>query len=404
MLTVPQVALLIREAVQSFGKDNAPRLAAALTYFTIFALIPLLILAITFMTSLLADPSIQQRIVDFVSNNFGADVGKTLSDLIAERGDEVDLSRGVTTGAIVGLATLAWGATNLFVQLQASLNELWNVPEDATGGFAGQLKTRGKGLLMVLGFGVVMLLFFGLNTYMSAIATQLGEAWGAGAFLARLGTLILGAVLLTGVFAVIYRVLPNVRLRWKDVLVGAAFTAVLFSLLQLVITWYFANFAPGSAFGAYSSIILLLLWIYYNSMALFFGAEMTYAYAKHFGSSEAARSAQVKEEGYLTPREARAIAYAAETGGAMTPQQRQRAWQRTTRMEQPHSMLTMQQSAPKPVLPSIGGALWNALAAVLAVPALLLAKALGLGGTKQVTQKRVTVHTDKDAIYTTPKR
>ncbi|ADY25675.1 ribonuclease BN [Deinococcus proteolyticus MRP] len=400
MLTVPQTALLVREAATSFGKDNAPRLAAALTYFTIFALVPLLILAITFLTSLLADPGVQQRIVEFLSSNFGADVGNALQTMIDNQDDKVDLSRGITAGALIGLATLAWGATNLFVQLQASLNELWNVPPEATGGFAGQLKTRGKGLLMVLGFGVVMLLFFGLNTYMSAIAQQLGEAWGAGAFLARLGTLLLGSLLLTGVFAVIYRVLPNVRLQWRDVLVGAAITAVLFSILQVIISWYFANFAPGSAFGAYSSIILLLLWIYYNSMILFFGAELTYAYAKHFGSSEASLSAQIKEEGYLTSREARAIAYAAETGGALSPQQRQRAWQRTTRMDHPHSMLTMQQSAPKALLPSVFGALWNALVAVLAVPALLLAKALGLGGKKQVVQKRVTVHTDKGTLYT----
>lgn len=400
MLTVPQTALLVREAVTSFGKDNAPRLAAALTYFTIFALVPLLILAITFLTSLLADPNVQQRIVDFLTNNFGADVGSAIQTMIDNQDEKVDLSSGITAGALIGLATLAWGASNLFVQLQASLNELWNVPDEATGGFVGQLKTRGIGLLMVLGFGVVMLLFFALNTYMSAIGQQLGEAWGIGAFLARLGTLALGALLLTGVFAVVYRVLPNVRLQWKDVLVGAAITAVLFSILQVIISWYFANFAPASAFGAYSSIILLLLWIYYNSMILFFGAELTYAYAKHFGSSEANLSAQLKEEGYLTPREARAIVYAAETGGALTPQQRQRAWQRATRMDQPHSMLTMRQSAPKSLLPSVVGALWNALVAVLAVPALLLAKALGLGGQKQVVQKRVTVHTDKGTLYT----
>lgn len=396
------MALLVREAGTSFSKDNAPRLAAALTYFTIFALAPLLILAIAMMSGLLSDPGFQQRIVDFMATNLSPDIAKQIGEFL--KGGNVDPSKGITSSLIVGLPALAWGATNLFVQLQASLNELWNVPDEATGGFAGQLKTRGIGLLMVLGFGVVMLLFFGLNTYMSAIAQNLGEAWGAGAFLARLVTLTLGSVLLTGVFAVIYRVLPNVRLQWRDVLVGAAITAVLFAILQVIISWYFANFAPASAFGAASSLILLLLWIYYNSMILFFGAELTYAYAKHFGSSEASLSARIKEEGYLTPREARAIAYAAETGGALTPQQRQRAWQRTTRMEQPRSMLTLQQSAPKPVLPSLAKALWNALSAVLAVPALLLARALGLGGKKQVIQKRVTVHSDKGTVYTKPPR
>ncbi|GHG07779.1 hypothetical protein GCM10017783_20430 [Deinococcus piscis] len=398
MLTVPQTALLVREATTSFGKDNAPRLAAALTYFTIFALVPLLILAIAVMSGLLADPNFQQRIVDFLAANVDPKIAEQIGEFL--KGGKVDPSKGITSSLLVGLPALAWGASNLFVQLQASLNELWNVPDEASGGFVGQLKTRGIGLLMVLGFGVVMLLFFALNTYMSAIAQQLGEAWGVGALLARLGTLLLGALLLTGVFAVIYRVLPNVRLQWRDVLVGAAITAVLFSVLQIIISWYFANFAPTSAFGAASSIVLLLLWIYYNSMILFFGAELTYAYAKHFGSSEANLSAKLKEEGYLTPREARAIAYAAETGGALSPQQRQRAWQRTTRMEQPHSMLTMQQSAPKPVMPSVAGALWNALSAVLAVPALLLTKALGLGGKKQVVQKRVTVHTNKGTLYT----
>lgn len=398
MLSVPQTALLLREAATSFSKDNAPRLAAALTYFTIFALVPLLILAIAVMSGLLNDPDFQQRIVDFMAKNLSPDIAAQIGELLKE--GKIDPSEGISSSLIVGLPALAWGASNLFVQLQASLNELWNVPDEATGGFMGQMKTRGVGLLMILGFGVVVLLFFALNAYMSGAAEQLGAAWGAGAFFARLGTLALGAALLTGVFAVIYRVLPNVRLQWHDVLVGSAITAVLFSVLQVVISWYFAKFAPASAFGAASSIVLLLLWIYYNSMILFFGAELTYAYAKHFGSSEASMSAKIKEDGYLTPREARAIAYAAETGGALTPQQRQRAWQRTTRMEQPHSMLTMQQSAPKPVLPSVGAALWNALAAVLAVPALLLAKALGLGGKKQVLQKRVTVHTDKGTMYT----
>lgn len=392
MLSFSNIVMLLREAATSFGKDNAPRLAAALTYFTIFALVPLLILAITFITNLLTDPGIQERIIGFVADSVSTDLATALRDLLEERRGEVDLSRGITSGAIVGLGSLAWAATNLFVQLQASFNQLWNVPEEAAAGFGNQLRVRGKGLLMVLGFGVVLIAFFALNTYLSAAAGAIGESVGGfGTVLARLATFSLGALVLTGVFAVMFRVLPNVRLQWRDVTVGAAVTAVLFTLLQVFITWYFAKFSPGSAFGAYSSIILLLLWIYYNSMVLFFGAELTYAYAKHFGSTEALQSAKIKEDGYLSPREAKAIAYAAESGGALSPQDRRRAWERTTGREQPHTMLRVEQHTPREVLPSLSATLWNALSAVMAIPAVALLRLFNLKGSRHVVEQRHTV-------------
>lgn len=393
MLTFPQITLLIREAALSFGRDQAPRQAAAMTYFTLFALAPLLILLVAVLTTVLNDPNVQERIFSFISKTITPEVGQQLAEFVEN--SKFNITKGLGTGLLVAFPVLAWGATNLAVQLQLSLNDLWNVPPEATGGFLGQLKTRGQGLLMVLGFGAVIVLFFAFNTYLSAVAAQVAAGSGLGTLLTRLVTLALGIIALTGVFAVIYRVIPNVKLQWRDVTVGAAVTAILFSLLQMVIGYYFARFAPQSAFGAAGSVIALLLWIFYSYMIFFFGAELTFAYAKHFGSAEALLSARNKEDGYLSLREARAIAYAAEGGAALTPQQRRRAWERATRLDQPHSMLTLEQSAPRRVLPSVTGALWHALSAVLAVPTLLLLKLLGLGGTKRVVQKRVTVHTDK---------
>ncbi|MFC6591925.1 YihY/virulence factor BrkB family protein [Deinococcus lacus] len=351
MLPFSAVLKLLQEAFGAFNRDNAPRMAAALTFFSLFALAPLLVLAIAVSSSLLADNTVQERLISFITQNLTSSANPEAAQQTAGQlrellsASQAKLKDSVPLTYLLGFATLFWASTNLFVQLRGALNDLWHVPDDQEGGFLGMLVARAKGFAMIIGFGLLIVAFFGVNTYFSAAAQTLGEQIGVGVLLVRLVAAALGVILMTGVFAMIYRVLPNVQLQWKDVTIGAFVTAVLFIAAQVALSWYFANFLASSPFGAASSLILLLLWINYNSMILFFGAELTYAYAKHYGSSEAAISALNKDDGYLSEREARAIAYATERGARLAPQERPRAWNRREQPEQP-TMLTVTQKPP----------------------------------------------------------
>nr|WP_246581090.1 YihY/virulence factor BrkB family protein [Deinococcus aestuarii] len=383
---------LFREAALAFGQDKAPRLAAAIAYYALFSLAPLLLFAVAVAGFFLTDTTVVTNLLgpdSFVAQNLGEQAAGFLRELVS---NQEGLQRGSLVATTVGFVTLFLGATGLFVQLQDALNSMWGADPPPPQGVLAVVRSRVVSFLLILGMGLVLLAFLGLNTYLSSIAQQLGDIIGAGAFFVRLGTVALGLVLLTVVFAAVYKLLPSVRLEWREVWVGGAVTAALFTVGQLLIGLYLGRAAPGSVFGAAASLVILMLWIYYSGMIFFFGAEVTWVYSQKYGTRAGGASNVGKKQAVAAQGadiDTQPSAQEQEAAAQATPENPIRDARgrvlgmpvpRLPRRSRPRPPAA---TRPEPTVPGLGAALWNAVTAVLAIPAVLVLRMLGLRGGKK---------------------
>lgn len=378
------VPSLIWEAYLAFGQDRAPRLAAAIAYYAVFAIAPLLLLAVLVAGRFLSDSAVLDQLFgagSIIAQNLGTTTADFLRGLIKP---EI-LSRGSTTATALAFVTLFLGATGLFVQIQDALNSLWGADPVPPMNIGQVLVARLKSFVMILAIGVLLIAFLGLNTYLSAIAQRLGDTIGAGAFFVRAGTLLLSTAFLAPVFAAIYKVLPDVKLQWHEVWVGGIFTSTLFNLGQLLIGLYLGQAAPGNVFAGAGALVILLLWIYYSAMIFFFGAEVTWVYSQKFGT-HAGGAANVAKKQALA-------AQGAEISTSPSRQERealaaQDAPARDARgrvlgvevPQLPRVLPPVARHGEGRLLPSVRGTIWNAVLAILAIPAVMVLRVLGIAG------------------------
>ncbi|NTY00441.1 YihY/virulence factor BrkB family protein [Deinococcus sp. JMULE3] len=374
---------LLREAFLAFGQDQAPRLAAAIAYYAIFSLAPMLLLGVVLASRLIADVDVQAQLFgpgSLVAQNLGADTAEFLRTLV----NTDTLQKGSLIATLGAFVTLFLGATGLFVQLQGALNAMWGADPAPAQGFVHVLVTRVKSFVMILAIGLVLIVFLGLNTYLSAIAQGLGDTIGAGAFFVRLGTALLSMLFLTPVFAGIYKVLPDVKLEWREVWVGGAFTATLFTLGQLGIGLYLGQAAPGSVFAGAASLVVLLLWIYYSAMIFFFGAEVTWVYSQKFGTHAGGAANTAKKEALaaqgvdIDPTESAQERAAKDTSAVVRDARGRVLGVPVPKL--PRVLPQVPRREEGRVLPTVRAALWNAVTAVLAVPAVIVLRMLGITG------------------------
>lgn len=390
---------LIREAALAFGQDKAPRLAAAIAYYAMFSLAPLLLFAVAVAGFFLTNDAVIDNLFGasgLVAQNLGEQAADFLRSLVS---NQKGLQRGSLVATLVSFVVLLLGATGLFVQLQDALSSMWGADPPPPQGFVKMVQTRVISFLMILGIGVVLLAFLGLNTYLSAIAQRLGDVIGAGVFFVRVGTLLLSVLLLTLVFAAIYKFLPAVKLQWREVWVGSAVTATLFALGQLIIGLYFGRAVPGSAFGAAGALVALLVWIYYSGMIFFFGAEVTWVYSQKYGTraggavntgkKEALAAKGVEIDTTPSDQEAEAQANASPQDARTDVRGRVRlpGRRRAPARHGANGTFRVKTSTPQDVVPGVGGVLWNAVTAVMAVPAVLVLRLLGWKGTREGRRK-----------------
>ncbi|MBX8466801.1 YihY/virulence factor BrkB family protein [Deinococcus sp. RIT780] len=372
---------LLRDAFLAFGQDKAPRLAAAIAYYAMFSLAPLLLLAVLVAGQFLSSGTVLDDLfgpAGIVAQNLGLEAADFLRGLI----DTDALQKGSVIASIAAFVTLFMGATGLFVQLQDALNSMWGADPGPPQGIVNVLWTRVKSFLMILGIGLLLIAFLGVNTYLSAIAQRLGDTIGAGAFFVRAGTALLSVLFLAPVFAGIYKVLPDVKLEWREVWVGGFFTSTLFTLGQLGIGLYLGQAAPGSAFGAAATLIVLLLWIYYSAMIFFFGAEVTWVYSQKFGTHAGGAANTAKKQALA--------AQGAEIDPTESTQERDAKRQadgpvrdsrgRVLGVPVPRVLPRVPRREEGRVLPTVRAAVWNAVTAVLAVPAVIVLRVLGITG------------------------
>ncbi len=271
---------LLKETVSEWSEDRVPRLGAALAYYTGFSLAPLLLIMISIAGLVFGREAVQGQIVEQLRGLVGNEGAEAIQGMM----QSAARPRTGAFAAAISVATLLFGASGVFGALQDSLNTIWEVTPKPGRGVLGLIKDRFISFTMVLGMGFLLLVALFVSAALVALGTFLGGILPAPEFVLQAINLVVSFAVITLLFAMIYKVLPDVEIRWGDVWIGAAFTALLFILGKFALGLYLGKSSMSSAYGAAGSLIVVLLWVYYSAQILFFGAEFTQVYANRFGS------------------------------------------------------------------------------------------------------------------------
>ena len=277
---------LLRETLAEWWRDDALRLGAALSYYTVFSLAPILVVSVAVAGLVFGPEAASGRLVSEMQGLLGPDGARVISTLIERAAVRGDAGWAATA---LGLATIALGASGAFGQLQYALNEIWNVKTAPSRGLLGLVRDRFLSFSMVVVIGFLLLVALVVSAALSALDDIAGMY---GAILQPVLAVLNFAAsfaIVTFLFAAIFKVLPSTEIRWRDVWVGAAVTAALFVVGKEAIGLYLGNTSVASVYGAASSIVVILVWVYYSSQILFLGAEFTQVFARRRG--EASRAA-----------------------------------------------------------------------------------------------------------------
>lgn len=271
---------LLKETWQEWQEDNASRLAASLAYYTIFSLSPLLIIAISIAGAIFGEEAARGEIVGQIKGLVGTNGAEVIETAI-QNANQPDISNIASTISIV---VLLFGASGVFAELQEALNLIWEVKAKPQQGLWGFIRKRILSFSVVLGIGFLLLvsliisaILAALNNYLSGLVPGLDVIW-------QIVNFIVSFAVTTVLFALMYRFLPDVKIRWNDVWIGAIITSLLFSIGRFILGAYLGGGSFGSTYGAAGSLVIILAWVYYSTQILFFGAEFTQVYAKRYGS------------------------------------------------------------------------------------------------------------------------
>jgi membrane protein len=270
---------LFKETAREFNEDKVPRLGAALAYYTIFSIGPLLLIAVAMAGIFLGAEAARGQISGELGKIFGPVMSKSLEEMI----EAAAKPKSGTVATIIGVVTLILGASGVFGQLKDALNTIWNVETKPASGIVSFIQTRFLSMAMVLGIGFLLLVSLLFDAAVSALDPWLERLIGGEALIQTLSILLSFAISVV-LFAAIFRVLPDLKIAWHDVWLGAIFTALLFALGKWGLGVYLGKAAVGSAYGAAGSLVILLVWIYWSAQILFLGAEFTQVYARTFGT------------------------------------------------------------------------------------------------------------------------
>ena len=273
---------LISRTYQKFGEDKAPAFAAALAFFTIFSIAPILIIVIGIVSLALGASAAQGQLVNQLQGMVGPQAAQSIQQAI----QNTNTGGGGVWATVVGFAALLIAATGLVVQLKDVLNTIWGIkpaPKGGIGAILLALWSRLVSLLLILFVGILLLIFFSASSVLHSAGHYLSRLGVVADVLIRIGYYVFFIALITLLFGMLYKYLPDVRIRWKNVWVGAAGTALLFVLGNFLISLYLGRVGVGSTFGASGSLVLILLWIFYSAQIFLFGAEFTRVYTRSQG-------------------------------------------------------------------------------------------------------------------------
>lgn len=280
-MALKQLWGLVQKSAVSWIDDYASSMGAALAYYTMFSIAPLLLIVIAIAGFFYGEDAARGAIFAQLSGLVGVEGAAAVQGLLKS----VNKPATSVFATIVGLVTLLIGATAVFGELQDALNRIWRAPALVEkGALWGLLRRRVLAFGMILGIGFLLIVSLLLSAVLAAIGTWLGPAFAGWEALLHVINFVIGLGVITVLFAMIYKIMPRVRIAWRDVWLGAAVTALLFSVGKFLIGLYIGKTGVASGFGAAGSLVVLLVWIYYSTQIFLLGAEFTWVYANLYGS------------------------------------------------------------------------------------------------------------------------
>ena len=269
---------VLKHAFIGWWNDNVPRLGASLAYYTLFALAPILIVAIAVAGLVFGEQAVRGQIVGQISGLVGEQGARAVQAMLegaARRSSSIPAT-------VIGLVTAFLGATGAFIELQNALNAIWRVKPRPGVSVKAFLLQRLVSFGLVVGVGFVLLVSLLVSAALAALDHFLGNAFPGLAVLWSASSVVVSLGVVTLLFAMVYKVLPDVRLGWRDVWIGALVTAGFFTVGKLIIGLYLGTTSMASSYGAAGSVVVLLVWVYYSSQVVLLGAEFTRFYVEHF--------------------------------------------------------------------------------------------------------------------------
>ncbi len=268
---------MLKETGAGWVADKAPRLAAALAFYTILSAAPLLVVALSIAGMVYGRAAVEGQLVEQMRGLVGEEGAKAIQSMIAAAGGP-----GSGLAMVIGIVMLLLGASGVFAELQDALNTIWKAPPRKGAGWLAMVRDRAMSLAMVFGVAFLLLVTLVVSAVLSAL-TRFAGLEGIGV-VGQVVDFLVSIIVVTLLFAMMYKILPDVNIAWSDVWVGAVVTAFLFTVGKLLIGLYLGHAGLGSAYGAAGSLVVFVVWVYYSAQVLFLGAEFTKAYAERFGS------------------------------------------------------------------------------------------------------------------------
>lgn len=273
---------LLKNSALEFSDDNAIKLSASLSYYTIFAIPPLMIIIITLCGFFFGKEAVTGQLYGQINGMVGNDAAIQIQNAIKN----VELSNSNVFAAVFGGIMLLIGASGVFAEIQSSINFIWGLRAKPNKGLKKFIQNRLMSFSMIVSVGFLLLVSLLVNSVMDILSAKLRSYFPEGTvYLFYILNLLLVFSIITLLFTIIFRTLPDGKIRWKDAFIGSSFTAILFMIGKFAIGFYLGSSAVATVYGAAGSIIIILVWVYYSAIILYFGAEFTKVYAKAFGGS-----------------------------------------------------------------------------------------------------------------------
>jgi membrane protein len=290
---------LLKQAASDWVDDGAMRLSSSLAYYAIFSLAPLFVIAISMAGLIFDEAAARGQLSQEISRLAGPSAGEAIQSMV--QSSAAHKSTGMLA-TVLGTALLLFGASTVFAELKDALNTIWGVVVKPGRPFLTLVHDRFLSFSIVMGIGFLLLVSLIISVLLSALSVYMSGLFELPAMIWQAWDLVISLAVVSGLFAMIFKVLPNVRLGWRDVWIGAVATSLLFTLGKFIIGYYLATSSIASSFGAAGSVVIVLAWIYYSACILFFGAEMTKNYTRKFGSGIVPNSRAVLIDDLLRAR------------------------------------------------------------------------------------------------------
>ncbi|HEX2652456.1 MAG TPA: YihY/virulence factor BrkB family protein [Xanthobacteraceae bacterium] len=287
---------LLKEAGIDWLDDECPRWGAALAFYSVLSLAPLLVIAIAIAGAVFGDEAARGEVVTQMQSLMGKDGAEAIQQMILH-------AQKPATGSVaasIGVVVLLLGASGVFGELRAALNRIWEVDRKPGGGVMSYVKDRFLSVTMVLGTGFLLLVSLALSAFLQGAQTYFVARFPELVAMAHIADVGISFGVTMILFALIYKFVPDVRVVWKDVWIGAATTAALFIIGKFLLGFYLGRGTFGSAYGAAGSLVVMVVWVYYSAQIMFFGAELTQVYARQFGADIKSDQALVQPSDSIT--------------------------------------------------------------------------------------------------------